>query len=101
MAWESPVPGGVGAKTRTFRPCVDIRVVASLICERGWQGPGVRVFRWPCGTVSVVTVGARGDLVLMRESLPHLFGTYTRDAHGIGPKLVDVIHALNWARAST
>jgi hypothetical protein len=100
MAWVSPVPAGIGSAARVFRPGVDVRVVANTICERGWKGTGVRVFRWPCGTVSVVTVGARGDVLLLRESLPQLFATYVRDANGVGPKLVDVIHALNWARAA-
>lgn len=97
--WVSPVPAGVGAAARVFRPGTDIRVVANTICERGWKAPGVRVFRWACGTVAVVTVGQRGDLVLMRESLPYLFGTYACDVRGVGPKLADVIHALNWTEA--
>jgi len=78
---------------------VDVRVVANAICERGWRGAGVRVFRWHCGTIAIVTVAQRGDAVLMRDSEAALFATYACDARGVGPKLVDVIHALNWAAA--
>jgi hypothetical protein len=104
--WVSPVPAGVGAKARVFRPGRDVRQVADVICERAWKGPGVRVFRWPCGTVAVVRVGSYGDDVLLRECEPHLLVTYARHglfgagALGDGPMLVDVLHDLNWARAT-
>lgn len=74
--------------------------MASAICDDAWKGKGVRVFRWPCGTVASVAVGHRADIVLLRDALPNLFATYARDRAGMGPRLIDVIHALNWARAT-
>lgn len=101
--WASPVPRGIGCQTRVFRPGRDVRVVADVICTRAWKGPGVRVFRWPCGTVAVVRVGSYGDEVLLRECLMHLLVTYAHRSDlgslGQGPKLVDIVHDLNWVDA--
>jgi hypothetical protein len=102
----SPLPDGVTHAVKVFRPRHDVRRVAELICERAWKGLGVRVFRWPCGTLAVVTVGSLGDGVLLRECTDQLLVTYAR--HGLlgggvpgdGPRWVDVLHDLNWARAA-
>jgi hypothetical protein len=95
------VPEGVGPQTRVFRPGADVRLVAGVICERAWK-VGVRVFRWPCGTVAVAIINGRGDVALLRDALPQLIGTYARDGRGVGPKVLDVIQALQWeARACT
>lgn len=99
--WISPVPRGVGRNVRVYRPGIDLRVIASFITERAWRARGVRVFRWPCGTVAIAPVAAEGDVQLSRDCEPFLFATYAR--HGLlgyGPMLVDVLHDLNWAKAT-
>lgn len=104
--WKSPVPLGVGASTKVFRPGRDLRRIADVICERAWrQGPGVRVFRWPCGTVAVVRVGSAGDAILLNECGGFHLATYARQRTlrgsgvEVGPTLVDVLHDLHWAEA--
>lgn len=102
--WKSPVPLGVGATTKVFRPGRDPRRIAELICVRAWRKGGVRVFCWPCGTVAVAGVGSVGDTILLRECGACWFGTYARQRipgsdREAGPALVDVLHDLHWAQA--
>jgi hypothetical protein len=104
--WVSPVPAGVGAAAKVFRPGRDMRQIADVICERAWKNDGVRVFRWPCGTVVVVRVGSQGDKTLTLACEPRLLATYARlhvpgsDARGPGPSVVEVLHDLHWAKAT-
>lgn len=106
MAWVSPLPDGVTKAVRVFRPTSDTRQAAAVICDRAWKGLGVRVFRWPCGTLAVATLGTWVDKRLLQECEEQLLVTYAR--HGVlgngelgnGPMLVDVLHDLNWAKAN-
>lgn len=106
-AWVSPLPQRVTRSgVKVFRPTYDVRKMADLICVRAWKGQGVRVFGWSCGTLAIVTVASVADGVMLDECFDQLLVTYAR--HGIfgdgglgaGPKLVDVLHDLNWARAA-
>lgn len=94
--WVSPVPSGVGVhcKMRLIRPWADGRVIAWNIAERAWKGRGVRLYRWPCGTMAVVPVDSRADHALEEHCAGFLFATYTA-----GVRLVDIMHDLNWARS--
>lgn len=102
-AWVSPLPDGLRTSVHVYRPGHDVRRLAGFIVERAWVRQGVRVYRWPCGTVAVVLVGSHADAVLLGECLDHLLVTYARHdllgKPGAGPLLVDVLHDLNWARA--
>ena len=81
-----------------------VRRLAGIIVELAWCRQGVRVYRWPCGTVAVVRVGSHADAVLLGECIDRLLVTYARHnllgRAGAGPQLVDVLHDLNWARAT-
>lgn len=91
-------------RVQVFAPRADVRRVAGLVCERAWRGQGVRVWRWPCGTVAVVDVGTRADRKLLTDCVDALLVTYAR--HGVfacgvlgdGPSLADVMRELHWAR---
>lgn len=103
-AWVSPLPDGLHRHVQVYRPGHDVRRLAGIIVERAWCRQGVRVYRWPCGTVAVVRVGSRSDAVMLGECVDHLLVTYARHdllgKPGNGPTLVDVMHDLNWARAT-
>jgi hypothetical protein len=103
-AWVSPLPDGLRMSVQVYRPGHDVRRLAGVIVERAWRRQGVRVYRWPCGTVAVVLVGSRADAVLLTECVDHLLVTYARHdllgKPGPGPLLVDVLHDLNWAKAT-
>jgi len=104
--WVPPVLAGLVAPGRIFGPRRDVREVAGVLCDLAWKGAGVRVFRWPCGTMAAIRVGSRADDVLLSECEQYLFVTYARlhvpgtDKRGDGPTLVDVLHDLHWARAT-
>lgn len=76
--WVSPVPAGIGRGARVFRPGRDIVVVTDYILERASLGLGVRAYRWPDGTVAVVTRDGREDAMLESASPRALMGTYAR-----------------------
>jgi len=96
--WPAPV-GNLRMKAAwVCRPDQDVRRTAALICERAWVGRGVRVFRWPCGTVVIVPVASKADRELLHAHAAHHLATYCIDALQRGPRTVDVIHDLNWAR---
>lgn len=103
-AWVSPLPDGLHMSVQVYRPGHDVRRLAGMIVERAWRRQGVRVYRWPCGTVAVVLVGSRADAVMLGECLDHLLVTYARHDllgnPGRGPTLKDVLDQLNWARAT-
>lgn len=104
-AWVSPLPAGLHLSVQVYRPGHDVRRLAGIIVDRAWRRQGVRVYRWACGTVAVVLVGSRADGVMLGECLDHLLVTYARHdllgkKPGPGPSLVDVLHDLNWARAT-
>lgn len=52
----------------------------------------------------MVIVGSRDDAVLLRDCIDYLLVTYARHdllgKTGAGPSLVDVLHDLNWAKAT-
>jgi len=75
-AWKSPVPAGIGRGARVFRPGRLEVEVADFVVERASLGTGVRVYRWPCGTVAIVTRDGREDLLLDASCALHLLGTY-------------------------
>lgn len=113
--WVSPLPPGVTTRgLRVYRPCRVTRVVAERICDWGWKGKGVHVFRWPCGTVAVTRAGTPADECLLRECEARLLATYARhDLHrgaaaraargdiNIGPALEDVLEDLVWSGGVT
>lgn len=86
-AWKSNL------KLRVWPADIEVAELASHIVERAWRGPGVRVFRWPCGACLVVRVDSREDRVLQRDCMPCLFMTATR-----GVELSDVLADLRWAK---
>lgn len=92
--WVSPLPRDVAGKVRTFAPGTDMRQAASAIVERAWVGRGVRVWRWPCGTVAVSTRHSVMDLLMLRHCTEQLLGTW-----GKGAMEADVLADLQWARA--
>lgn len=102
--WASPLPEGLHKAVKVYRPGHDVRRVAGVIVDRAWRRQGVRVYRWPCGTVAMVIVGSRADAVLLDECVDQLLVTYARHdllgKTGAGPSLVDVLHDLNWAKAT-
>lgn len=107
MASVSPFPVGLSrARVMVFAPGTDVRRVAGMVCERAWRGQGVRVWRWPCGSVAVADVGSRADGQLLTQCIDALLATYAQ--HGVfgygvvgaGPQLVEVLQDLNWARAA-
>lgn len=104
-AWVSPLPVGLHLSVQVYRPGHDVRRLAGIIVERAWRRQGVRVYRWPCGTMVVVLVGSRADAVMLDQCIDHLLVTYARHdlrgKPGPGPSLVDVLQDLNWARATT
>lgn len=92
--WVSPLPHHVRGKVRTFAPGTDVRQVVGVIVERAWLGRGVRVWRWPCGTVAVSTRDSTMDFLMLRHCADQLLGTWCKgalDAH--------VLATLRWARA--
>jgi hypothetical protein len=105
-AWVSPLPAGMKAFVTVIRPEIHLAQAASAICERAWKGPGVRVFAWPCGTLAVVAVGSRGDVLLLHHCVDRLLATYARQGVfgtgplGPGPMYVDVMGQLRAARAA-
>lgn len=104
--WHHPLPARARKLVRVFSPRHACGEVATYICERGWKADGVHVFAWPDGTFAVAIVGSPGDVLLMRECLSQLFATYARHgaAQGLvggdGPRLLDVLDSLTWARAN-
>lgn len=105
MTWRSPLPGSVTGAVRVIRPTSNLCAVAGVICDGAWRGKGVRVFRWPCGTLVIAVVGSPADQQLLRFCLDRLLGTYARhgllsdDVVALGPSITDVVHDLRWARA--
>lgn len=98
MKWVNPLPMGMRHGVRVYRPGVEVRRIADVICDLGWKGNGARVFRWRCGTVVVVRVGSTQDAALCAKFMAHHLGTYARhESTGCGPQRVHVIHDLNWA----
>lgn len=83
-----------------WRPGFPARAVAERICNWAWKGKGVRVYRWPCGTLAVAKVGTPADDKLLSQCIAMLVATYAR--HGLdrvgklgdGPMLDEVIEEL-------
>ena len=105
MSSTDDLPARARKLGRVFTADMSVAAAAAHVCERGWKGPGVRVWAWPNGTLVVCRVGSPGDAMLLRMSMAQLFATYAR--HGVdrrlgggeGPKLPDVVDELAWARA--
>jgi len=96
--WRSPIPRGKGIKARVYAPGSKPELIATYICERGWTGRGVRVFRWPCGTLAVVPIGTPSDASLLSICLDALFATYARrTVMGGGPLYLDVLDDVRCA----
>lgn len=90
-----------------FDPTSDLCRVAAVICERAWRGLGVRVYRWPDGTIVVVGTDSKADMRLQRSSQHALIGTYCRAGAlsdgilGNGPMQFDVLDQLRWLAAQS
>lgn len=93
MRWASPVPRGLGPSVRVFRPGHDVQQVAWALCLQAWRGNGIRLFRWPCGTLALVAVGAHMESRMLARCAPQLFATYVQ------PQMLDVVRDLKWAKA--
>lgn len=76
--WKSPVPPGVGRTVKVLRPSRSEEHVIDAILDRASVGFGVRVYRWPCGTVAIAPRDGEADVVLDAKCQEHLFGTYAK-----------------------
>lgn len=63
---------------RVYHPAQDLRQIASAVAERAWSTKGVRVFRWPCGTLVVTNPGSTCDAVLCRKFGQYILATWSR-----------------------
>lgn len=94
--WKSPVPSGIGHGARIYRPGNNQVKIADVIAERACVGFGVRVYRWPCGTVAIVTRDGPEDALLAAKCSEHLLGTYAKGAK-VSYVLNDLLHAAEAA----
>lgn len=90
MKWRSPVPACKGIKAKVFAPGRPAEQVAMTICDQAYIGRGVRVFRWPCGTLALVRVGTPSDERLLSMCAAALCATYAVGAR-CKPLYADVL----------
>jgi len=78
LPWKSPVPAGVGRTVKVLRPGYSLEEIAAAILDRASVGFGVRVYRWPCGTVAIAPRDGEADGKLDARCQERLFGTYAQ-----------------------
>lgn len=87
-----PSPASFRGRASIYAAATDMQQLATTIVERAWRCRGVRVYRWPCGTLLLAPVGGTVDQKLLSIASTLLLGTWCHAA-----TKAQVLDTLRWA----